>query len=438
MNIPKTLVLILISSCIFFKLTYSQDWTQVTTTGSITARSNASAIYDEANNRMIVIGGMTHGGFTNEIWSLDLNSFAWTPIPSNSTTAPAPRYTHVCMFDSLYNRILMWSGNGAMLYNDVWAFNLHDSTWQELFPDGNVSGAPLKRYGVASVFDPLNRSLISFAGFTTSGRFDDTWTFNVDSQVWTDHTQSTFPLLRCLTSQSFARDRREMIVYGGQSTGNLDDIWTMNTDTYDWTNLSPTIKPSARHFSSNVYCGNGSVVVFGGNSLNQGNTNGALNDLWTFNLDSQTWDSLPQNNIKPSARYGHTSIYIPAQDKMIIFGGQGITSMNAETWIYDGISSYLNDIDESENNFTSLKCFPNPNEGKFNLHFSIQEKSSTNIQIFDCKGRYILTILDDNLPAGKKMISCDALHLSTGIYICVITTNGYRQAIRISLMKDEQ
>jgi len=420
---------------ITFVNVYSQGWMQLNTSGTITPRSNASAVYDPSSNRMIVIGGLTANGIANDIWSLDINTNVWSQIIPVSLQAPAPRYTHICMFDSLTNKILMWSGNGNVLYNDVWAFNLNDSTWEELFPDGNVPGAPLKRYGVATTFDPANRNIVTFAGFTTSGRFDDTWIFNVDSQTWSDVTNLSFPLLRCLTSQSFAPERREMIVYGGQSTGNLDDIWTLNTDSNTWTNLTPVQKPIARHYPSNVYCGNGHVVIFGGNSLNQGNTNGALDDLWTFSLDSQSWDTLPQGSIKPSPRFGHTYIYIPSQDKMIIFGGQGLSSMNSETWVYTGVSSLLNTIEERENNFFSLNCLPNPSTGNFSINFILAEKSEVTIDLFDCMGKNIFAILNKELLPGKQEINFSGNNLSPGIYLCTLKTNSFFESIRIVIIE---
>ena len=390
-----------------FYFAFSQGWTQLATTGAITARSNTSAIYDPVHNRMLLFGGHTSGGNVNDVWSLDLTSNVWSMIPTVSTQIPAPRFTHICMFDSLNNRMLVWSGNGSVLYNDVWAFNLSDSTWHQLFPDGNVTGAPLKRYGVAAVFDPLNRNIISFAGFTTSGRFDDTWSFSVDNQNWTDETNLIFPLRRCLTSQSFAPDRREMIVYGGQSTGNLNDLWTLNVDGFNWTNHTPAFPPAARHFPSNVYCGNGHVVIFGGNSLNQGNTAGALNDLWAFSLISQTCDTIPQGSIKPSARYGHTSIYIPSQDKMIIFGGQGVTSLNAETWQYTGISSVLSSTNEYPTNFNAFTCSPNPAHNFISVSF-IAPTSGYEIEILNTFGEIIIKI--------KNQHRIDISQLSNGIY----------------------
>ncbi len=414
---------------------FSQGWTQLSTSGAITARSNASAIYDSYNNRMLVFGGNSTSGNLNDIWSLDLNTNAWSLIPTVSTQIPLPRSTHISMFDSLENQLLIWSGQGNSLYNDVWAFNLSDSTWLELFPDGNVSGAPLKRYGVASVFDPFLRNIISFAGFTTSGRFDDTWSFNVDNQNWINQTNLLFPIKRCLTSQSFAPDRREMIVFGGQSTGNLNDIWSLNVDNYVWTNHIPLLSPVARHFSSNVYCGNGYVVIFGGDSLSQGNTSGAMNDLWSFSLNSQEWNSLPQDSLKPSPRYGHTYLYIPSQDIMIIFGGQGISSLNAETWVYTGISSFLNKVNEHSNNFSLLKSSPNPSIGNSTINFQLTKKTFATINIINTNGKIISTLLNSELNPGNHSIDLSNEILFPGIYLCTLKTDTFLESIRIVIIK---
>ena len=436
MNSTLKYYLFLVLSFIPYSYTFSQGWTRLNTIGAIAARSNAAAIYDSNNHRMLVFGGSTSGGNVNDVWSLNLNTNEWSLIPAVSSQLPEPRSTHICMFDSLANRMLLWSGIGNDLYNDVWAFNLNDSTWQNLFPAGNVIGAPLKRYGAATIFDPLKRDIVTFAGFTSSGRFDDTWSYNVDFESWTNQTNLFFPLKRCLTSQSIAPDRREMIVFGGQSTGNLNDIWSLNLDDYTWINHIPLLSPVARHFTSNVYCGNGNVVIFGGDSLNQGNTSGAMNDLLSFSINSQTWNLLPQDSIKPSARYGHTYIYIASQDKMIIFGGQGISSLNAETWVYGGISSFLNTVNEQTNNISLLKCSPNPSLDKTTISFFLAKKSFTTLNLLNLNGKIISSLINTDLNPGNHSINYSNFNLSPGIYLCALKTEKFIETIRLVILEN--
>lgn len=402
-------------------LVFSQGWTKLTTTGSITARSNASAIYNPGQNKIYVFGGSTSGGKVNELWSLDLNSNNWMLIPSKSSKSPVARYTQVAMYDSIMDRMLIWSGQGAALYNDVWAFNFNDSTWQELFADGNVSGAPLKRYGTATIFDPIKRDIINFAGFTTSGRFDDTWSFNVDTMKWIDKTNSFFPLKRCLTSQSFAADRRQMIVYGGQSTGNLDDIWTLNLDTYTWTNPAPSSKPIARHYPSNVYCGKGNVVIFGGSYLGQGNLAGGMNDLWSFSLDNNKWDSIPQGSTKPAERFGHIAVYIPSKDKMIIYGGTGASLYN-DTWEFSGISAAITSAKEIDDHQFFLQIYPNPGFEDTKIGFTLSERLYVTLAILDIRGCVVASPINGQLNEGKHIIDLSNYQLAPGVYLVSLNT----------------
>lgn len=425
MKTNLSLFLILFPFC----LAFSQGWTKLSTTGAITARTNASAIYMPAKNSMVVFGGLTTTGHSNEIWSLNLNTNIWSLIPGKSAKVPDGRYTHAAMYDTTLDRLLIWSGQGSVLYNDVWAFNFADSTWQELFQDGNVAGAPLKRYGNASVFDPVSRNIVNFAGFTTSGRFDDTWVFNVDTKSWTDKTNAYFPLKRCLTSQSFAADRRAMIVYGGQSKGNLNDIWTLNLDTYSWTNLTPSQTPAGRHFSSNVYGGNGHVVIFGGDSLNQENTAGAMDDLWTFSLETKTWSRLPQGSSKPEARYGHTAIYISSQDKMIVFGGVGGALYN-DTWIYSELQTVLSTGKTADPSDFFLQCFPNPSNGNANVNFYLKERSIINFIIQDIRGAVLAMPVNAVMSAGEHTFDLSTYRLSSGIYIGTLTSDRFKKSVK--------
>jgi hypothetical protein len=61
-----------------------------------------------------------------------------------------------------------------------------------------VGGPPNVRYGVGYTFDPVARDLVTFAGFTNQGRFDDVWRFNDQAVTWTDVSPGLGPGERCL------------------------------------------------------------------------------------------------------------------------------------------------------------------------------------------------------------------------------------------------
>jgi len=407
---------IVIVTCSSIKI-YSQTWTQVSTSGNPSPRANSSAIYYSLENKIILFGGRTSAGNLNDVWSLNLNTNMWQNITPASGQMPSPRFSHNAIYDSLMNRMIIWSGQGAELYNDVWAFNLINNSWQELWPDGNVSGAPLKRYGTAAVFDPVNRRLVNFAGFTTSGRFEDTWYFQVDSMRWTDRTNSFHPELRCLHSACITPERTQMIIYGGQHNGALGDIWSLNLNTFNWTNITPVIKPESRWLSPVICSNSNNAVIFGGQ-----NSQSILADLWKFSIDSMKWDSVYQGSTKPSGRWGHTSVYVPASDKMIIFGGADPSYKN-DTWMFTNISSVgINNISSAiPNSFILYQNYPNPFNPTTKIKFDItqdvrRQTQDVRLIVYNAIGREVVTLINEKLSAGSYEVEFDGANLASGVY----------------------
>jgi hypothetical protein len=235
-NVAKALLACLLCVLLHGSAAASQ-WVQLTpSAGAMPApREHAASIYDPVGHRMIVVGGTTAAGDVNDVWAFDLDRHTWTEITPPSGPAPAGRFTHNAVYDHAGRRMLVWSGqaSGAFL-NDVWAFDLDAHTWSQFTPPGPL---PNIRYGTAAVFDPIARRLVTFAGFTDQGRFDDTWQFDVAAVAWPNISPAPDPDRRCLHSASYdARDRR-MIMYGGQRSGPLG-------------RPRPTIRPATERWSS--------------------------------------------------------------------------------------------------------------------------------------------------------------------------------------------
>jgi hypothetical protein len=50
-----------------------------------------------------------------------------------------------------------------------------------------------------------------------------------------------------------------------------------------------------------------------------------FNDVWVMDLSGPTvWNLVTPNGIAPSARYGHSAIYDPVRDRMLVFAGLGV------------------------------------------------------------------------------------------------------------------
>jgi hypothetical protein len=90
------------------------------------ARRGSSAVYDEKNRRMLLVGGLEAGGVKGDVWVLPLAAGgAWAE--AFPATAPAGRLTAGSAYDPFFERLLIFSGdNGSFLPVDdlVFALNL--------------------------------------------------------------------------------------------------------------------------------------------------------------------------------------------------------------------------------------------------------------------------------------------------------------------------
>jgi hypothetical protein len=96
---------------------------------------------------------------------------------------------------------------------------------------------------------------------------------------------------------------------------------------------------------------------------------------------------------------------------------------------------------KSSNELNFVDAFPNPLNPNTVIRFSIQPSSNLAVQhariiIYDAKGRAIRTLLDKSLEKGVHEINFDGKDfsgekLSTGIYLCRISTNSFKKTIKL-------
>ncbi len=278
------------------------------------ARRDAEAIHDPHGKRVILFGGSGDNGPLNDTWAFNLETRVWTKLATTGTP-PAPRFGFDAVYDPVGHQMVIWAGQGAGFFNDTWALDLNTLEWRDVSP-ASSNARPKARYGSASIFDPVTRSLVQFAGFTSeSGRFQDTQSFGIADKTWSDWTPSNSkPQVRCLLTAAFDRANRRMIIYGGQRSGALDDIWSFDLASRQWTNLTPAQRPPGRMWASSFINRDGRFVVFGGSGA------GNFNETWSFDFSNNMWTQLQIEN-PPAPRNAMAYAYIESEDRFIIFGG---------------------------------------------------------------------------------------------------------------------
>src|SRR5262249_23742542 len=110
-----------------------------------------------------------------------------------------------------------------------------------------------------------------------------------------------------------------LILFGGlDNFGAFNDVWVLPRSTSVWGLLSTQgTPPTPRWGHSAIYDPlRNRMLVFGGFATLIGHP---LNDLWELSLGATpTWKFLITGG--PTARYVHTAVYDSLRDRMIVFG----------------------------------------------------------------------------------------------------------------------
>jgi hypothetical protein len=414
----------------------AQSWVDLTP-GAGTApagRRNASAIHDPVDNRMVIFGGFS-SGYHNDIWAFDLDTQSWANLtPAAGPPAPAPRLTPASIYDADEHRMITWSGQGqGAFFNDVWAFDFDTNAWSQFTPTG---GPPQIRYGVAHTWDPLAKELVTFAGFTNLGRFQDVWRFDAAASTWTNSTPGTNPLARCLHAACYDAHNHRMIMYAGQNNaGPLEDIWALDLDTHTWTELTPAVRPEGRYFSPVVYdAANHRVTMFGGQGLF-----GLSNEAWVFDLWTNLWTQLSPSDTPPTPRAGSAAIYDGANDRMLVFGGVDSAVRN-HVWSLENLSDTSTPVTDTPSALVLRPNYPNPFNPTTTIEYALPSRGHVRLRVYDVNGARVRTLVDGVESGGSHRVTWDGrddsgMRAASGVYLLRIDAAGTTTTRKMTLLK---
>ena len=427
-------ILFLFISSFFFSLCHAQTWTQLSTTGDAPGRANASLIYHPGENALYLFGGKTSDGFQNDLWKFDLSINLWSEVDVTGEL-PDIRHTPDAIFDEANNQMLIFSGQGNGLYNDVWSFDFDDSSWTERSPSMNQEGFPQQRYGTITVFDAAAQRLVTFGGFGNAGtsRQDDTWAFDLIADEWMEVMPVPHPFKRCLHNGSYVAGRELMVLYGGQSTGNREDIWTFDLTTNTWTERLPATKPPGRHFCSITAINEDLLYMFGGNGANQNNFSGGLNDLWQFSLVDDTWTQVLDTDTLPPARVGHSAVFLPTNNQLLIFGGNAVDgSFLGDVWVFEDLTTSVDEQSFAPQIKIDWQS-SNPFSDHLDFSLTINQPFSLEIKLVNLEGKTMKDIGQETLSIGQHAFFTPTSSLAAGIYFLQITDQdgGVLKTVRL-------
>jgi hypothetical protein len=245
-------------------------------------RFGHGAVYDAAHRRMLIVMGQG-AGFFNDVWAFDLDRETWTELKANerSAEAPRPRYGQSAALDS-QGRVLISHGfSDQGRFDDTWAFDVAAARWVNLTP---TSGAkPLKRCLHALIYESAADRMILYGG--CSSGFGpcpqgDLWAFDLKTATWSELTpRGAAPTPRSDVSLAYAAANQTLFLFGGKAeAGASAETWSYDLDGNVWMLLERPDGPSARSSQATSYdAQTRRALMFGGLT-----TDGSSADLWEW------------------------------------------------------------------------------------------------------------------------------------------------------------
>jgi N-acetylneuraminic acid mutarotase len=178
----------------------------------------------------------------------------------------------------------------------------------------------------AIAYDAESGLIVVFGGLGEQGYTDETWAYDAITNTWADMAPAKHPTdVECA---SFVYDEQSdlTVLYGSTKRGYGSApregwLWAYDVDSNTWTELEitggPEVPPAyVRGFYDPA---SDRIVYFGGAAPDARSGDEASNEVWAYDVDSNSWTELAPNPI--AGLMLHTFTYVPTLDRAVAFGG---------------------------------------------------------------------------------------------------------------------
>jgi hypothetical protein len=293
------------------------------------ARGAHAMTFDPSNGVAVVFGGTSFDGGLHSLsdtltYSYPDNQWAELICPES----PPARSNHAMVYCNQTNEIFMFGGFGV---TDTWTFSCETQTWSEV----ELAINPGVHHSLALAYDPVENVVVLFGGFGDDGyETDDTWKFDMTTREWSDLAPATTPLARYGHVMVYDESIGLIVMTNGNtaSQGHQQDTWTFNVTSNTWTELNPTGDPDRLKWPSMTYDSvNQKCILFGGQIGDN-----AVDRTWVYDGQTNSWSrQFPVE--APSARINTGLTFDPESNITILFGGwdlEGTGEVFQDTWTY--------------------------------------------------------------------------------------------------------
>lgn len=302
----------------------SNNWIHLNPHTSPSARHSLVMVYDSSNDVIILFGGWTGSSPDDDTWIFDCATNNWTEVFPEAS--PPPRMSHNMVYDSVNDRVILWSGYGIgeAILDETWQYDYSTNTWEELNPTNH----PAPGYGHCMIYDSAIEKTILFGGNTIEGTKDYTWEYDYANNEWNELSPSIHPIARKWGVMAYDSINQKSVMFGGNADPHgpewANDTWIYDSNINQWSEAQSMQSPSGRSGTGLAYDSvNQKVILFGGMSAD----NFPLSDTWSYDYISNNWtdmSTMPTHSITTSTTTSNSETLVPVEWILIGLGLPGI------------------------------------------------------------------------------------------------------------------
>ncbi len=319
-----------IHDCIWLYNMTRNRWSPMPGCGTLPIPAKGMMAYDSWHGAFVFFGGIGMSGSASMTYIFNVTAKEWKRMrPAQS---PSPRAYSAMAFDERNGVTVLFGGDGSSdNLNDTWTYNLTTDTWTEM----NPATAPPPREAMLMAFDKAAGVTVMHSGRAGSGGdYGDTWLYNTSNNTWWRALSSGGPGSNRNTMAYDDADRLELVFVDGSSS-----VMAYNISANTWTSLNPPSKPPVYMGRGMGYdIANGAMVITGGFTRKPNDDIVIYDELWSYNLSQNAWKHITKPKEIPSPRHSHAMSYDEAGAKAVMFGGENSSSSSyqlGDTWTYD-------------------------------------------------------------------------------------------------------
>jgi hypothetical protein len=151
-----------------------------------------------------------------------------------------------------------------------------------------------------------------------------------------------------------------------------------------------------------------------------------------FRSDHWLWSSENEGAVWDIRSHEFAPLYqlVVHQDRIWAARGDGLWWFPYGAW-----TSVVEERQQVPQRPSLSEAYPSPFNPTTQLRFVVQSASNVTLKVYDMLGQEVATLVNGSIPAGTHLATWNAADMSSGVYFCRMTAEGFTITKRLVLAK---